>query len=660
MDLPLIKLENISRTFAPDHNTGIRDVNLEIYAGEFVAIVGPSGAGKSTLLNLIGLLDRPDSGRYTVGGRETHELNERERERDKLRSLFFGFVFQSTFVLADETSIQNAALGLRIQRVPLRERSDRARRALELLGIADQAAVAGKLLSGGERQRLAIARAMATEPRVILADEPTGNLDSTNSLIVLDHLRSLNRRGTTIILITHDQEVASQADRRIMVTDGLVYEEQPHRPPERAVAVQSTHPHREHNSQSIRSTSSTSPQLAKRTTFLEVAADDFGDAVSAMTSRRIRTLLLMCAFVLGIGGLITSIGLSETASNQVSERLTQAALDEVRITLPGGGELLAAHRAQLNTWIHNIEQLPHVQRVGWVATVGASSAQIRRLYPQRDDTPSNLQLIAASPNYLTLMDAELITGTSLEVQASPLITSTAWLGRDAAAALRTVSPGPGSTVWVFDRRLTIAGVIQAGTRNQQLNRTIILSPDALAGAPEVSVAIVVRTDTGYPVTLADAIPIALDPADPGRFRVETVADLRKLRIGVADDLSTFVGILSAVLLLLASTSAATTMHLTVHSRSQEIALRRAIGSTRIAVARLFLIEGIIIGIVGGALGGLIGTSLTLLVATLRNWTAVLPPFLSLTGILIGAITGALSALIPAHTASKKEPADAIR
>ena len=211
-------------------------------------------------------------------------------------------------------------LGLRIQRVPWDERDVRAGEALDLLGLGHRLGTRAKLLSGGERQRLAIARAVATRPRVILADEPTGNLDSANSRIVIEHLRELHARGTTVLLITHDPAIAAQADRHVRIEDGVLTESRSAPTPSAAAGP---------GSRGVATKEARPPSPPASGHRASALLDDAVDALSSLSSRFLRTVLLMAAFAVGIGGLVASVGLSQTATAQVSARLTAAALDEV-------------------------------------------------------------------------------------------------------------------------------------------------------------------------------------------------------------------------------------------------------------------------------------------------------------------------------------------
>jgi len=221
-DQPVIELVGVERVYAGEPPIRALDgVDLAIAPGEMVAIVGPSGSGKSTLLNVMGTLDRPTSGSVLIDGIDTRSLG--ERRLCALRATRLGFVFQSFHLLESETVINNVANGLLYQGVAKRNRMKRALDALALVGMADRANTKPPKLSGGQRQRVAIARALVAEPALILADEPTGNLDSQTSDEILSLLEQLNRtRNATIAIITHDNDVAQRVGRQVSVRDGRI------------------------------------------------------------------------------------------------------------------------------------------------------------------------------------------------------------------------------------------------------------------------------------------------------------------------------------------------------------------------------------------------------------------------------------------------------
>ncbi len=223
---PVIQLIGVSRTFggdAPVH--ALRDVNLTIWPGDWLAIVGPSGSGKSTLLNVIGLLDRQTAGSYRFGGVDVSALD--DLRRAGLRGRRIGFVFQAFHLLPHRSVVENVMLAELYVGAPRRGRRERARAALDRVGLADRADFLPTRLSGGERQRAAIARALIGSPSLLLCDEPTGNLDTRNAAGVLDIFEQLSADGLTLVVITHDEQVASRAQRRLRMVDGVVGEAGP-------------------------------------------------------------------------------------------------------------------------------------------------------------------------------------------------------------------------------------------------------------------------------------------------------------------------------------------------------------------------------------------------------------------------------------------------
>ncbi len=221
----MIKLENIKKVFrTPEVETwALREVNLEVKEGEFVAIMGPSGCGKSTLLNILGLIDNPTDGTFTFQGREVGGLG--ENERTDIRKGMIGFVFQNFNLIDDLNVEENIELPLLYMGISPKERKERVKRSMEQMQMSHRRRHLPCQLSGGQQQRVAIARAIVSNPRIILADEPTGNLDSTNSREVMDLLQHLHAQGTTIIMVTHSQHDASYADRIVSLYDGQVVDQ---------------------------------------------------------------------------------------------------------------------------------------------------------------------------------------------------------------------------------------------------------------------------------------------------------------------------------------------------------------------------------------------------------------------------------------------------
>jgi len=226
MSQPLLKLDNVTKVFLTDEieTHALSGIHLDIAKGEYVSIAGPSGCGKSTLLSILGLLDTPTDGTYLLNGRLVQGLTLSERARIRNREI--GFIFQSFNLIGDLTVYENVELPLTYRGMPASERKQRATEALEKVGMGHRAKHLPAQLSGGQQQRVAVARALAGNPAVLLADEPTGNLDSKNGDAVMDLLHALHKAGATILMVTHDTRFARHADRTVHLFDGSVVEEE--------------------------------------------------------------------------------------------------------------------------------------------------------------------------------------------------------------------------------------------------------------------------------------------------------------------------------------------------------------------------------------------------------------------------------------------------
>lgn len=619
------------------------EASFTVREGEFVAIVGPSGSGKSTLLNLLGLLDSPTGGNLEVMGRRTEDLT--EKQRNKLRSETIGFIFQNSFVLSHEPAALNAALGLRIQGAPTRQRSVAVTRVLTQFRLADRANVRAGLLSGGERQRLAIARAMAPGPRVLLADEPTGNLDSMNTMLVIEDLRMMAQSGVAVVVITHDEQVAAAADRRLSLTDGVLTETCSGPVPTSLPHFKAMKPE---------------PSLARTapgSSLLRVL-DSVADSLNELSTRPLRTALLLAAFLLGAGGLTAANGLTQTTSVQVAERLDVAALDEVRFTddrlTPGTMPTLT----EQSSIVDSVGALEGVELVGLTSMVAPSDGAISR--PPSSETYFSGPIEVADVNFLTILDLDMAPRSAQDNMRVYPEVPFAVIGRNAATTIGIQNAAPGIVIWVQGAPVPVIAIIENSSRDASALDKIFLNPAAAFSIRNLQPTYVVRTKPGSPAPLSDAIPRALSPGSPGAIDVQTVADLRSLKTGIGEELGLMVGLISIVLLVLASLTAATAMYLSVQARSGEVALRRALGASRWAIARMFLFEGILIGTAGGLSGSVLGTAAVIALSAVNGWTPVMTPVMAAIGVAAGMVTGATSAVYPAAAAARADPAVGLR
>lgn len=700
---PAIEMRGITRIFEGSDRPVLDHLDLVVERGEFLAIIGPSGSGKSTLLNAIGLLDTPTSGTYSLFGKNTEGLS--DRERDEMRRDHLGFIFQSSNMLLDETSTTNASMGLRVQGVPYGERLQRTEETLEFLGLSDRASIRTRYLSGGEKQRCAIARALATRPPLILADEPTGNLDSHNSAKVIEILQRINATGCTVLVITHDPEVAAAARRVIRIEDGRLHEQ--------SRADSDTVPVAEVVSAGTDTPVDAPASLApgekpathRRGSFL---TDDSIEAISALTSRPLRTLLLGLSFALGVGGLISASGMSESASYQVNQRLLGSEQSTLYISDRDNDQnMLGTYRQgeSAQNVADRISALDYVKNTGFVSSVAPADVRITRFSPYEDEpktaislnstSKTRLEQIGARMNPETLRALEQMNATLTQEnvadrerseQLSGAIVSVSAaralgiIPEDKAADNATTEPRPGElptveygiklgglpqvapgvSIWVDGQLMPVIGLFDPGNSGYEFRNSVIVSPGTLQRTGRGQVTYIAETERGYGKAVAKAIPLALKPAEPSQINVETPSDLQSLRASIASDLGLYVGVLSGILLVLASLSAATAMYLSVQSRTAEIALRRAIGSSKWLIARIFLMEGVMLGVLGGSIGACSGMIATIILSLVQGWQAILSPGFVVLGVGVGALTGLVSSAYPAWVASRKSPADAMR
>ena len=220
----LLELKNIYKNYIQGtmEVPVLKDINLCVEEGEYVAIMGPSGSGKSTLMNIIGCIDKPTSGTYLLDDVEIEKC--KDKELSEVRNQKIGFVFQNFNLLPRQSALDNVALPLQYAKVPIKKRKQKAKEMLEMVDLADRVSFKPTQLSGGQKQRVAIARAMVADPKILLADEPTGALDSKSGLQVMELFDTLHKQGVTIIMISHSDEIASYADRVVKIIDGELYE----------------------------------------------------------------------------------------------------------------------------------------------------------------------------------------------------------------------------------------------------------------------------------------------------------------------------------------------------------------------------------------------------------------------------------------------------
>lgn len=636
--MPSVRLEAIRRTFAGQPEVVALDgIDLTLRAGELVAIVGPSGSGKSSLLQILGLLDSPTAGDVWIGSRPTALLSDVERTR--VRAQTFGFVFQSFHLIERQTATENAMLGLLYRRSTARDARNAAIDALRQVGLGHRLDHEVRNLSGGERQRVAIARALVGGTPVIVADEPTGSLDSTTSEAVVALLRDLQRRGKTVVIVTHDAAVAASADRSITIEDGhLVGDTDVHHDPEaapRAVGIG------DHD--------------AGRTRISAALAD----SLRSVRSRPAKSIALAAAVAVAIALGIGTQTLAATANAQVSNRFDRQRSREVAgESHPTDSDRLP-QRIRSGEVARNLAAIPGIVHAGIIAEHDpvAVSAAPDATAVQASVIGTDPEALAASHTVVRLPTGQRPSRGAPIRLADDQVLVGASLADDLQIGPLEASP----TITIAGRRYWVRGIIRSTQQVPAMLTSLILDHRAAASlSPVIRYQVEIQTTPGAAQVVARQLPSAIDPTDTHRFAIKAPPDPRTLRDALESDVGATLVVLSAIAAVAAVIAIANTVLLGVMERTGEFGLRRAIGARQIHIAVSVVVETAIVGVVGAALGIGLGLAGVLAVSLSRGWVPVLVAWTLPAGLIGGLLVGVVGGTVPALKAARMDPAQALR
>ncbi|CNJ49666.1 macrolide transporter ATP-binding /permease [Yersinia aldovae] len=643
----LLELKGIRRSYQSGEETVdvLQDVSLTINAGELVAIIGASGSGKSTLMNILGCLDKPSAGVYRVAGQDVAELD--SDALAALRREHFGFIFQRYHLLPHLSAAHNVEVPAVYAGLGKNERRERANMLLTRLGLGERVSYQPNQLSGGQQQRVSIARALMNGGQVILADEPTGALDSHSSVEVMAILKQLQQQGHTVIIVTHDPNVAAQAERIIEIKDGRIMADSGSKTVPNIVTSEPM---------SLTPPAPSWQQLVGR--FREALLM----AWRAMSANKMRTALTMLGIIIGIASVVSILVVGDAAKQLVLADIRAIGTNTIDI-YPGkdfGDDDPSTRQALV------YDDMAALQAQPYVSAVSPSITSTIRLRRGNIDVAGSVS--GVSEQYFKVYGMKLEQGTAITREQVERQSQTVVVDRNTQRRLfPNTQDVVGQVILIGNMPATVVGVVEEKQSmfgsSKALRVWVPYSTMAsrLMGRSYFD-SITVRIKEGYSSKEAEQQLIRLLTMRHGKKDIFTynMDSLLQTAEKTTRTMQLFLTLVAVISLVVGGIGVMNIMLVSVTERTREIGIRMAVGARSSDVMQQFLIEAILVCLVGGALGISLSFAIGLIVEMfLPNWQIAFPPLALFSAFLCSTVIGVVFGYLPARSAARLNPIDAL-
>lgn len=645
----MIEIKDLQKKYKMGENIvyALRGVSLKIEPGEFVAIMGPSGSGKSTLMHILGLLDVPDAGSYMMNGKEVAKLH--EDDLAVLRRDAIGFIFQQFNLLPRMTALENVSLPLLYSQRHMDLKKGAA--LLTRVGLKTRTLHKPNELSGGQQQRVAIARSLVNDPRIILADEPTGNLDSASGKEIMAALKELNDQGITVVIVTHEEGIGRQAKRLIRMQDGKIESD------EKSVSK-------------INESRETVAVTHKKFYFSEIL-EHFYQGFKTLAANKVRTSLSMLGILIGVGAVVAMLALGTGAQKAIEKQLSslgsnllilrQGASHSHGVTMGAG----TVTRITLEDAKSIKDQLSTVRDVSPVVNGRGQVGYLNKNW--------NTQISGVSMEYATIHATVPLVGRFFTEEENLKRSRIAVIGATIVRELFGNDNPIGEMIKINKVSFQVIGILPTkgatGFRDQD---DIILVPvltgmHRLMGKDYIdSVDIEVTNAEDIDDTQQAVLDLIksrhkIPPSQQEEaFQVMNLSDIKEAVEQSSKTMSVLLASIAAISLLVGGIGIMNIMLVSVTERTREIGLRKAVGARRRDILSQFLAEAVVVSTVGGLLGIMLGWTITMVLSKVAGWTTSISPESVFLAFFFSASIGIIFGIYPARKAALLHPIDALR